>query len=178
MRIVSGKLRGRRVIAPNYLPVRPTTDMAKEALFNILNNDYYFDEVSALDLFAGIGSISFEFCSRGCADVLAVDVHSGCIKFLEKTSEELGADLQVVKSDVFSFLNRNKKSYDLIFADPPYDLEPDKLQTLVALVFDRGMLLPDGKLIVEHGPKTNLSHLPKFEQSRKYGNNVFSFFTN
>ena len=104
MRIVAGKFRSRRITAPNSLPVRPTTDMAKEALFNILNNSYYFDDLKVLDLFAGIGSISFEFASRGCTDITAVDAHAGCINFLEKTSTSLEIGLQTVKSDVFSFL--------------------------------------------------------------------------
>lgn len=176
MRIVAGKFRSRRITAPNSLPVRPTTDMAKEALFNILNNSYYFDDLKVLDLFAGIGSISFEFASRGCTDITAVDVHNGCINFLEKTSAALEIDLQTVKSDVFSFLERNSQSYDIIFADPPYDLEAERFTQLLDLVFDRNLLKTDGTLIVEHGKQTDLSEHPKFERARKYGSNVFSFF--
>ena len=176
MRIVAGKFRSRRITAPNSLPVRPTTDMAKEALFNILNNSYYFDDLKVLDLFAGIGSISFEFASRGCTDITAVDAHNGCINFLEKTSTSLEIDLQTVKSDVFSFLERNSQSYDIIFADPPYDMEADRFTQLLDLVFDRNLLKTDGTLIVEHGKQTDLSEDPKFERARKYGSNVFSFF--
>lgn len=176
MRIVAGKFRSRRITAPNNLPVRPTTDMAKEALFNILNNSYYFDDLKVLDLFAGIGSISFEFASRGCTDITAVDEHFGCIKFLEKTSAELEIDLETVKSDVFLFLERISQSYDIIFADPPYDMETEKFIELLDLVFGRNLLNQDGVLIVEHGKQTNLSGHPKFDKSRKYGSNVFSFF--
>lgn len=176
MRIVAGKFRSRRITAPNSLPVRPTTDMAKEALFNILNNSYYFDDLKVLDLFAGIGSISFEFASRGCTDITAVDAHNGCINFLEKTSTSLEIDLQTVKSDVFSFLERNTQSYDIIFADPPYDMEAERFTQLLDLVFDRNLLKTDGTLIVEHGKQTDLSEHPKFERARKYGSNVFSFF--
>lgn len=176
MRIVAGKFRSRRITAPNNLPVRPTTDMAKEALFNILNNSYYFDDLKVLDLFAGIGSISFEFASRGCTDITAVDEHFGCIKFLEKTSTELEIDLETVKSDVFLFLERISQSYDIIFADPPYDMETEKFIELLDLVFGRNLLNQDGVLIVEHGKQTNLSGHPKFDKSRKYGSNVFSFF--
>lgn len=150
--------------------------MAKEALFNILNNSYYFDDLKVLDLFAGIGSISFEFASRGCTDITAVDEHFGCIKFLEKTSAELEIDLETVKSDVFLFLERISQSYDIIFADPPYDLETEQFIRLLDLVFNRNLLNQDGVLIVEHGKQTNLSGYPKFEKSRKYGSNVFSFF--
>ena len=177
MRIVAGKFRSRRIIAPNNLPVRPTTDMAKEALFNILNNSYYFEDLSVLDLFAGIGSISFEFASRGCSDITAVDAHFGCIKFLEKTSTELEIGLKTVKSDAFSFLERNSKSFDVIFADPPYDMETDQFLKLCNLIFDRNLLNPEGTLIVEHGKQTALSEHPKFDRARKYGSNVFSFFS-
>ncbi len=176
MRIVSGKHRGRRITAPSNLPVRPTTDMAKEALFNILNNTYYLNEISVLDLFAGIGSISFEFASRGCRNIVAVDAHPGCIKFLDTTNEILEAGIQTVKSDVFSYLERNSRKFDLIFADPPYALEEDKFHKLLDLVFDRKLLKEDGLLIIEHSKQTNLSEHPKFERSRKYGGNVFSFF--
>ena len=176
MRIVAGKFRSRRINAPNNLPVRPTTDMAKEALFNILNNSYYFEDLSVLDLFAGIGSISFEFASRGCTDITAVDAHFGCIKFLEKTSNELEIDLKTIKSDVFSFLERSTQSFDVIFADPPYDMESDKFIKLCNDVFDRNLLKPDGTLIIEHGKQTVLSEHPKFDSARKYGGNVFSFF--
>lgn len=176
MRINSGKFKGRRIIAPAHLPVRPTTDMAKEALFNILNNTYYLDEVSVLDLFAGIGSISFEFASRGCTDIVSVDAHQGCIKFLEKTNDLLDAGLQTVKSDVFTFLERITTKFDLIFADPPYDMEQEKFERLISLIFERGILKEEGMLIIEHGKQTNLSDYPKFDRARKYGGNVFSFF--
>ena len=125
MRIVSGRLKGRRLKAPKQLPVRPTTDMAKEALFNILNNQYYFDELSVLDLFAGTGNISYEFASRGTAEITAVDNHYGCINFIKTTSQELDIGVNALKSDVFSFLNATTKSYDIVFADPPYDLNQE-----------------------------------------------------
>ncbi len=176
MRIVSGKYRGRRISAPKSLPVRPTTDMAKEALFNILNNTYYLDEVSVLDLFAGIGSICFEFASRGTLDVVAVDSHPGCIKFLETTNETLDAKIQTVKNDVFSYLERNSRKFDLIFADPPYAMEEEKFNQLLEIIFQKKLLKEGGLLIIEHSKQTNLSEHPKFERSRKYGSNVFSFF--
>ena len=137
MRIVSGKYKGKRIEAPKNLPVRPTTDMAKEALFNILNNRYYFDEISVLDLYAGIGSISFEFASRGCTDVTSVDRHQGCVKFLEKTSQALDAELRCLKSDALDYLKKTGNKYDVIFADPPYDLDQSEFESLVDLVMER-----------------------------------------
>ena len=128
MRIISGKLKGRRISAPTNLPARPTTDMSKEALFNILNNRLYLDEISVLDLFSGIGSISLEFASRGTEDILAVDKHQGCVQFLEKTSKDLDLPINTLKSDVFSFLNRTSRKFDLIFADPPYDMDKEKFE--------------------------------------------------
>ena len=177
MRIVSGKHKGRRITAPGNLPVRPTTDMAKEALFNILNNEYYFDQVRVLDLFSGIGSISLEFASRGSSHIVSVDSHHGCVNFLEKINTELQADIQTVKSDAFLFLERSNQKFDIIFADPPYDMEIDKFQRLVNLIFEKGLLNTDGKLIIEHGQQTSLSEHPNFDQLRKYGSNLFSFFS-
>ena len=104
MRIISGKNKGKKLIAPNNLPVRPTTDMAKEALFNILNNHFSFDEITVADFFSGIGNISFEFASRGSNDITAVDQHQGCIQFIQKISNELAYGINTVKSDVFTFL--------------------------------------------------------------------------
>lgn len=176
MRIVSGRLKGRRIIAPNHLPVRPTTDMAKEALFNILNNNYFIEDLKVLDLFAGIGSISFEFASRGCDDITSVDAHHACIKFLENTAKALDTELTTIKSDAFKFLERNNQNFDLIFADPPYDMEQNKFLKLIDLVFDRDLLNEDGVLIIEHGKNTDLSDHNRLTQQRKYGSNIFSFF--
>ena len=178
MRIISGKYKSRRINAPNNLPVRPTTDMAKEALFNILNNRYYFDQISVLDLFSGIGSISFEFASRGTEQMVSVDQHYGCIKFLNKINEELNFDIQIVKSDVYRFLERNSQKFDVIFADPPYDFTEDKFQKIITQVFEKKLLNDDGLLIIEHSNKTDLSNNKQYFQSKKYGGNLFSFFEN
>lgn len=178
MRIISGKHKSKRIFAPKNLPVRPTTDMAKEALFNILNNRYYFDQISVLDLFAGIGSISFEFASRGTAQIISVDQHPGCIKFLDKTINELQFDIQTIKSDVYRFLERSSGKFDIIFADPPYDFTDDKFQKIIDLVFEKNLLDDDGLLIIEHSNKTNLSINEYYFQSKKYGGNMFSFFEN
>jgi len=176
MRIVSGKYKGKRIDAPKKLPVRPTTDMAKEALFNILNNRYFFQDLSVLDLFSGIGSISLEFASRGCQDITSVDAHPGCVAFLDATSEKLGAALKCLRSDALSYLRKTPKKFDLIFADPPYDLEREDLVQLVDQVMERELLKDDGMLILEHSSRMKLEDNPYFEESRKYGGSSFSFF--
>ncbi|KAA2216522.1 MULTISPECIES: RsmD family RNA methyltransferase [Maribacter] len=176
MRIISGKHKGRQLLAPKNLPVRPTKDMAKEGLFNILNNRYYFPDLKVLDLFAGTGNISFEFASRGVDDILAVDMHSGCINYISKIANELEMDIKTVKSDVFSFLSRNTEKFDVIFADPFYDMELGEFQKLPSLIFENELLLEDGVLVIEHSKQTNLESIPHFDNSRKYGNSVFSFF--
>ena len=120
MRIVSGTHKSKRITAPKNLPVRPTTDMAKESLFNILNNDYYFDEIRVLDLFSGTGNISYEFASRGTEQILSVDVNLNCIRFIQKTAEDLGFNaISTIKADVFEFLEKYRHEHDVIFADAP-----------------------------------------------------------
>ncbi len=176
MRIISGKYKSRRIQAPKKLPVRPTTDMAKEALFNILNTRYYFEDLKVLDLFAGTGNVSYEFASRGTSDITSVDLNSGCTSFINKISEELKFDINVVKSDVFKFLKRSTIQVDIIFADPPYDFDIDKFSKIPELVFSNNLLLKNGMLIVEHSEQTDLSNLPNFIEKRKYGGNNFSFF--
>lgn len=176
MRIISGIYKGRRLTAPNKLPVRPTTDMAKEALFNILNNRYYFSDISVVDLFAGTGNISFEFASRGTENITAVDVHAGCVRFIDKISGEMGLGITALKSDVFDYLEKAGAKVDVIFADPFYNMPEVDFGKLVNLVFERDMLLEEGSLIVEHASKMDLSHLENFSEKRKYGGTTFSFF--
>jgi 16S rRNA (guanine(966)-N(2))-methyltransferase RsmD len=176
MRIISGKFKSRRITAPSKLPVRPTTDMAKEALFNILNNNYYFDEIAVLDLFSGTGNICYEFGSRGCDKITAVDGDFGCVQFITKTSEELELNITALKSDVFSFLEKTTLKSDIIFADPPYDLPIEEFEKIPELVFKNNLLTEAGSLIIEHAKHTDLSHIPNFSNNRKYGGSVFSFF--
>ncbi|OBX25043.1 16S rRNA (guanine(966)-N(2))-methyltransferase RsmD [Gelidibacter algens] len=176
MRIISGNFKGRRITAPKKLPVRPTTDMAKEAIFNILNNSFYFDEISVLDLFAGTGSISYEFASRGTENITCVDEDFGCIKFINKTAEEFEMDIQTIKSDVFKFLESSKFQSTIIFADPPYAFSLEQFSRIPELVFKNELLENDGVLIVEHAKQTDLSHLPNFRYSKNYGSSAFSFF--
>lgn len=176
MRIVSGIHKGRRINAPKNLPVRPTTDFAKEALFNILNNNYHFSNLTVLDLFSGTGNISFEFASRGAQNIIAVDAHKECVRFINKISEELEMPISAVKNDVFKYLSSTSQTSDIIFGDPPYDFMEDSLRKIVGTVFERNLLKEGGNLILEHSKKMDLSQLPHFSVARKYGNSVFSFF--
>jgi 16S rRNA (guanine(966)-N(2))-methyltransferase RsmD len=178
MRIISGKFRGKKLRAPKTLPVRPTTDMAKESLFNILNNYYYFDGVKVLDLFAGTGNVSLEFASRGSEDVTAVDLDAGCVKFIKQMQGELKLEegFTVVQEDVFKYLKKTKAKSNLIFADPPYAFDQEEFESIPKIIFERELLEEGGMLIVEHFSKMDLSHLENFSFKRKYGSSVFSFF--
>jgi len=176
MRIISGKHKGRRIQAPKNLPVRPTTDLSKESLFNILNNHFHFSDLKILDLFCGTGNISFEFSSRGTTEIIAVDKHPACVTFVHKIATELEMNIQTVKADVFSFLEKNKGTYDLIFADPPYELSSQQFERIVELIFKNELLEREGMLIVEHSKQTPMNQLPYFSFEKNYGNSVFSFF--
>ncbi|ESU24954.1 modification methyltransferase [Flavobacterium enshiense DK69] len=176
MRIISGKYKGRRISPPKNLPVRPTTDMSKEALFNILGNNFNFSELKVLDLFAGTGNISYEFASRGCEPITSVDGDMGCVNFIKKTTKEFDFDITPIKSDVFKFLEKCKASYDIIFADPPYGLEQKEFEKIILLIFDNELLEEDGMMVIEHSKHTKLEHMENFSFSRNYGGSVFSFF--
>ncbi|PTT03138.1 16S rRNA (guanine(966)-N(2))-methyltransferase RsmD [Pedobacter sp. HMWF019] len=175
MRIIGGKLKGIRMNAPERLPVRPTTDMAKEALFNILYNLYDFEECTVLDLFCGTGNISIEFASRGIPSITAIDKHSGCIYWVKSVIEKYDLPaIDVVKADVFKFLEQHKKSYQIIFADPPYNLPTIPL--IPQLVMKNNLLTDNGVLIVEHPSLLRLEGQAGYKETRKYGNSSFSFF--
>jgi len=176
MRIISGKHKGRRISPPKHLPVRPTTDMAKESLFNILANRFYFGDLKIFDLFSGTGNIAIEFASRDAGEIVAVDNFPACVGFIAKTARELDLPIHALRSDVFKFLESTPERADIIFIDPPYGLDDDRFMALVALVFDRGLLRPGGLLIVEHSANTDLSTHPRFSEIRKYGGSRFSFF--
>lgn len=177
MRIISGTHRSRVITAPKNLPVRPTTDFAKESLFNIINNHFEFDELKVADLFCGTGNISYEFLSRECKDLVAVDENFHCCAFVKKTIEDFKLPkARVIKADVFSFLKNNIETYDIIFADPPYEL--DKIDQIAPLVFEKKLLRENGWLIIEHGEATNLGQQPHFKEKRKYGTVNFSIFEN
>ncbi len=176
MRIISGKHKGKRIVAPKRLPVRPTTDMAKEALFNILNNHFYIDEITVLDLFSGTGNIGYEFASRGAQQIICVDSDFGCIKFIDQTAKELDLGIHTIKSDVYKYLERATVKADIIFADPPYNMSLEDFSKIPTLVFDNQLLMENGQLIIEHSKHMDLSHLENFTNQRKYGGSIFSFF--
>jgi len=176
MRIISGLYKSRKIVAPKNLPVRPTTDMAKESLFNILNNHFYFDDISVLDLFAGTGNISYEFASRGTKQITCVDQDFGCIKFINETAEKFEMPIQTIKSDVFKFLEKTFIKADVIFADPPYSFSVEQFSKIPELVFQNNVLIEGGMLIIEHSKHTDLSSLMNYNYSKSYGGNMFSFF--
>jgi 16S rRNA (guanine966-N2)-methyltransferase len=175
MRIIGGSLRGLRLNPPKNLPVRPTTDLAKEALFNILQNQIEFEDISVLDLFSGTGNISLEFASRGAEQVVSVDRSIQCVHYLKDISRQHGlSSIKVYKDDVFKYLQHETDHFDLVFADPPYDL--NRIPDLPKIIFEKNMVLPGGLLIVEHQSMQNLSNHPAFVEQRKYGHSSFSFF--
>lgn len=176
MRIISGKYKGRRINPPKNLPVRPTTDMSKEALFNVLNNHFNFGGLKVLDLFSGTGNISYEFASRGSDNITSVDADFGCVKFIKQTAEEFDFNIAAIKSDIFAFLPRCNTSYDIIFADPPYALDQATFEKIVLLVFEKQLLREDGMMVIEHSKYTKLDHLIHFSFKKSYGGSIFSFF--
>lgn len=176
MRIISGKYKGRRISPPKGLPVRPTTDMSKEALFNVLNNHFSFEGLKILDLFAGTGNISYEFASRGSTPITSVDGDFGCVKFIKQIAAEYDFNIAATKSDVFTYLERCKTSYDIIFADPPYALDQATFEKIVSLIFEKELLNEDGMMVIEHSKYTKLDHMINFSFKKSYGGSIFSFF--
>lgn len=176
MRIISGKYKGRRISPPKGLPVRPTTDMSKEALFNVLNNHFSFEGLKILDLFAGTGNISYEFASRGCTPITSVDGDFGCVKFIKQVAAEYDFNIAATKSDVYTYLERCKTSYDIIFADPPYGFDQKTFEKIIELVFERELLNSDGMMVIEHSKYTKLDHMIHFSFQKSYGGSIFSFF--
>ncbi len=175
MRIIAGKYRSRRINPPKNLPVRPTTDRARESLFNILNNLLDFSETNALDLFSGTGAVSFEMISRGCRQVTAVDQNRQCTEWIRKAAQEFKMEnIRVQQAETFRFLKQNPQKYNLIFADPPYHLE--NITDISRQVFENGLLKTDGWLVVEHPANIDFSEQPWFHSHRKYGKVNFSFF--
>ena len=175
MRITGGSLRGRTLHPPVSLPVRPTTDFAKTALFNILNNYFDFEKLHVLDLFSGAGSIAYEFISRGSLSVNCIDEDLQCINFIKKTATEMKmTNLHCIRSEVFKYINQEGRQWDIIFADPPFELE--ETDQLPDIIFEKNLLKEDGWLIVEHQSKRILNCKVKPFDLRKYGNCAFSMF--
>ena len=175
MRIIGGKLRGKSISLPNAYKARPTTDFAKEGLFNIINNEYEFEGLKVLDLFGGTGAISFEFASRGASQVYCIEMSPVNSNFIKKQASDFNLEvLTVVRHNVFEFLEICTKKFDLIFADPPYSIEgldsiPDKL-------FANNLLTEIGVFILEHPSEYSFKEHPHFVKEKKYGNVHFSFF--
>lgn len=177
MRIIRGKFQRRIIKVPAGLPVRPTTDLAKESLFNILDNLISFEGIRSLDLFAGTGSISYELVSRGCASVTAVDLNPRCTKFIAATAEQFGMkELKVIRSDVYRFLQQGLQPFHLIFADPPYELDQQEFMRLPSEIFGRKLLAEGGLLIIEHPRNINFRLSEGFFDHRNYSKVNFSFF--
>jgi 16S rRNA (guanine(966)-N(2))-methyltransferase RsmD len=175
MRIISGKYKGRKIIPPSNLKARPTTDFAKEGLFDILNHRIDFESVNVLDLFSGTGYLSYEFASRGAISILAVEVNALHASFIRKTAKEFQMPIKVVEANAFLYLRRLKSAFDIIFCDPPYDLKG--IETLPSLVFPNSLLTDDGLLIIEHGKQVSFLGKPYFLHQRNYGKVQFSFFS-
>ena len=175
MRIVGGTYRGRKIEVSKGFDSRPTTDFAKEALFNIMTNHFDFEEIRVLDLFSGTGSISFEFASRGCCEIDLVDINSLSVQFIGKVAGELGIKgIHPVRMDVFRFIPVCKKQYHVIFADPPYELR--NIPDIPELVLGHNLLLAGGWLVLEHGKTHNFKNHPQIFDERHYGSVHFSFF--
>ena len=174
MRIISGKNKGRKLSPPDNLPVRPTTDYAKESLFNILQNNFCFEDLTVLDCFSGTGNLSFEFLSRGAKQVNSIDANFKCINYQKKVKKELNFNnFNPVQKDVFQALKSSSKKYNIIFTDPPYGL--DRITEIPKIVFNNDLLFPGGWLVVEHSKHTVFKH-EKLKETRKYGNVNFSIF--
>lgn len=177
MRIISGKYRGRTINPPKNLRARPTTDFAKENLFNVLGNYVDFEDIDVLDLFSGTGSISYEFASRGAKSVLSVEINAVHHNYIKSMAAEYGFDnLFAIKANAFLYLKSCAKQFDVIFSDAPYDL--DGASEVVSLVFSKGLLRSEGILIFEHAKGEDFSSHPSFMQSRSYGSVNFSLFKN
>jgi 16S rRNA (guanine966-N2)-methyltransferase len=175
MRIISGQFKGRRIQAPTNLPVRPTTDMAKEGLFNYLAARLELEGIRAFDLFCGTGNISYELISRGAASVTAVDKHPACCKFVSSYANQLKPGVvKVFNTDCLVAIERCRDQFDLIFADPPYDYT--RYSELVQGVLTGKLLHPDGLFVVEHANHIDFSLIPSFIETRNYGKVHFSFF--
>lgn len=178
MRIISGKFGGRRVSPPARMPhTRPTTDIAREGLFNILQNNIDFEGLKTLDLFGGTGSISYELASRGAMDLTIVEKDLAMYDFIVRTAASFGLQqAKVVKMDVFRFMDTCTDQFDFIFAGPPYALDTiDELPRKIAL---KGLLKPGGMFVLEHTPRNNYDGFTYFVQERNYGTTLFSFFIN
>ena len=178
MRIIGGDKGGLRINISKKLKLRPTTDRSKEALFNILNNRIDFTEITVLDLFSGTGNISYEFSSRGSKKIISVDKNLKSINFINEFSKENDLKIYTIYSNVNSYIKINSETFDVVFADPPYDFEDTKYFELINLIFNQNTLVKGGLFILEHSTKKSFNNQMFFLETRKYGDSSFSFFEN
>jgi len=176
MRIIGGTHGGRRINPPSQMPhTRPTTDIAKEGLFNILQHQIDFEGIKTLDIFGGTGSISYELASRGAADLTIIEKDKNMAAFIRKTAAGFGfSHIRLLQTEVFKFLKTCTEKYDFIFAGPPYALA--EIDSIPDIIFDRGLLAPGGLFILEHTPRNNYEDHPRFLKVKNYGTTLFSFF--
>ena len=178
MRIISGIHGGRRISPPAKMPyTRPTTDIAKEGLFNVIQNNLEIDTLKTLDLFGGTGCISYELASRGVEDLTIVEKDNQMYDFIKKTAAELAFEnFKLIKSDVFKYIETCTEQYDFIFAGPPYAL--GTIDDLPKLIFEKGLLKSNGWFILEHTPRNDYKKFPHYKTERNYGTTIFSIFIN
>lgn len=174
MRIVGGKYRGRIFRPDKSFKARPTTDLAKESLFNILTNRYDFESLKVLDLFSGSGSIGFEFLSRGVQDLTMIEINFKHAQFIKKVLHDLDEKANVYRTDVFRFIKSERNKYDLIFADPPFD--HPRFDEIPEAILSQNILSENGLFIIEHSGQYQFKTIPGFQELRKYGKVHFSFF--
>jgi len=176
MRIIGGNSGGIRINFPKNLKLRPTTDRCREALFNILNNEFDFKSIKILDLFSGSGAISYEFASRGTKKIISVDKNIRSLNFIKKFSEDQNFDISIIRSDVFMYIKKINTEFDIIFADPPYNFENTKYLTIINEIFKKKCISSNGYLILEHSSKKDFIKINNFNKSKKYGCSTLSFF--
>jgi 16S rRNA (guanine(966)-N(2))-methyltransferase RsmD len=175
MRIISGRYRGRVFQPPAKMPhTRPTTDLAKEGLFNIIENNLEIDQLKTLDLFGGTGSISYELASRGAEDLTIVEKDPAMSAFIRQTAEKIGISLQVIQMEVFKYISQCERKYDFIFAGPPYALTT--IDELPVRIFEKDLLNTGGWFVLEHTPRNSYESHPNFKTQRAYGTTIFSVF--
>lgn len=175
MRIISGKHARKHIVAPSNLPVRPTTDFAKEGLFNVLGNVWDFEGLRVLDLFSGTGNIAYEFACRDATIVFAVDQHKKCVRFIEKMGDQLELhNLVAIQGDALRYIKQTKRTFDIVFADPPYDMSG--IDLIPELVFEHNLLNPGGWFILEHSKGVEFPDKSRLIDTRKYGKVHFSIF--
>ena len=175
MRIISGELGGRRIKIPRNLPIRPTTDQAKEGIFNIISNKVNLEGLNILDLFSGSGMVGLEFISRG-SKVTFVEKNIHCIKHISSTLDELNITSKIIKQDVFKFLSNSSANFDIIFADPPYSFEEDDYNKLIILIENNFLNNPSSLFILEHYKKKDFKETNNFIEKRTYGDCSLTFF--